>query len=198
MRDAKRFLGSHIPTISAAHEQHLQYVKRRKTSSLPPVMENIEAIARLEQEFLEDRTLPERIGDTIGAFVGTMTFVLLHVAWFIVWLLINSGVIPGVQPFDPFPFILLSVSVSMEAVLLTTFVLMKQNRMSKRAEQRDQLNLQIDMLSEREITKALQMLTAICDRLGMPEHSNEQELKLMSEHTAVETLAQELRRKIPE
>jgi uncharacterized membrane protein len=165
---------------------------------LPPVMENIEAIARLEHEFLGDRNLADRIGDTVGAFVGTMTFVIIHVVWFTTWLLINSGMIPGVGPFDPFPFILLSVMVSVEGVLLTTFVLMKQNRMSKRAEQRNQLNLQIDMLSEREITKMLQMLTSVCDHMGLRHHAAEEEVQQLSQHTAVDMLAEELRKKMPD
>jgi uncharacterized membrane protein len=162
------------------------------------VLENIETIARLEHEFLEDRSLADRIGDAAGAFVGTMTFVILHVVWFAGWLLVNTGMFPGIQPFDPYPFILLSVMVSMEAVLLTTFVLMKQNRMSKRAEQRNQLNLQIDMLSEREITKILQMVTSICDRMGLTHHGDEAEVQHLSEHTAVDMLADELRKKMPD
>ena len=93
---------------------------------------------------------------------------------------------------------LLSLCVSLEAVLLTTFVLMKQNRMSKRADQRNQLTLQVDMLAERETTKALQMLRAICERLGIEEQAREPETKQLSEETAVETLARELKRKIPE
>ncbi len=164
----------------------------------PTARENIETIAKLEQKFLRERTPVERLGDAMGAFVGTMAFVLLHLAGFVLWFVINLGLIPHVRPFDPFPFVLLSVTVSIEAVLLTTFVLMKQNSMSKRAEQRNQLNLQIDMLSEREVTRIIQMLALICERLGMTETAHEPETERLSEETAVDLLAEELKRKIPE
>src|SRR6266496_6694946 len=108
------------------------------TRPLPTAVENIETVVKLEQHFLEERTLIDRMGDAIGAFVGTMMFVLVHGVIFLLWVLINVGLIPGIPAFDPFPFMLLAMAVSLEGVLLTTFVLMKQNRMSKRAEQRDQ------------------------------------------------------------
>jgi len=83
-------------------------------------------------------------------------------------------------------------------VLLTTFVLMKQNRMSKRAELRDQLNLQIDLLAEREITKILQMLRHVCARLGLEADAEAPEIEELAENTAVESLAEDLKDKIPE
>ncbi len=165
---------------------------------LPTAVENIETIARLEQQFLEERSLIDRIADAVGTFVGTMAFVGLHVLLFVSWILINGGFMPGIQPFDPFPFMFLSMSVPMEGVLLTTFVLMKQNRMSKRADQRNQLNLQVDMLSEREITKILQMVSRIAHKVGLEEICDEQEVREMAEHTAVELLAKELKDRIPE
>jgi uncharacterized membrane protein len=171
---------------------------RSRTRPLPPVLENIETIARLEMEFLEKRTPLERVGDAVGAFVGTMWFVALHLVWFIAWVLINTRLIPFIRPFDPFPFMFLSMTVSMEGVLLTTFVLMKQNRMSKRADQRNQLNLQVDMLSEREVTKILQMLAAVCEHMGLQQTAHEPEVRQMSQHTAVDLLANELKKKIPD
>lgn len=165
---------------------------------LPTEEKNINTVAHLERQFLEERTPVERLGDAIGSFVGTMTFVALHALWFAAWFVINVGLVPSIRPFDPYPFILLSVCVSVEAVLLTTFVLMKQNRMSKRADQRNQLALQVEMLAEREATKTLQMLRAICEHLGLEEQAREPETKQLSEETAVDMLARELKRKIPE
>jgi uncharacterized membrane protein len=165
---------------------------------LPTALENIETIAKFEQECLEERTLLERIGDAIGGFVGTMQFVFLHALWFAVWIAVNLRLIPGVPAFDPYPFMFLSMSVSLEGVLLTTFVLMKQNRMSKRSEIRNQLNLQIDLLAEREATKMLQMLRAICDRMGLESESQQAEVKQLAEDTSVHMLAQELKKKMPE
>ncbi len=165
---------------------------------MPTALENIETVARLEQEFLERRTLIDRVGDAVGAFVGTMTFVVLHVVIFFVWIAVNLRLIPGIPAFDPYPFLLLGMVVSIEGVLLTTFVLMKQSRMSLRADRRNQLNLQIDMLSEREITKMLQMLTQMCAQMGLQETAYDQEVRELSENTAVDMLADELNKKIPD
>lgn len=87
-----------------------------------------------------------------GDFSGSVGFVFLHVVWFIAWFLINTGVIPGMKRFDPYPFILLAMVVSVEGVLLSTFVLMKQNRMQRQSDTRDHINLQIDLLAEKEVT----------------------------------------------
>src|SRR3954452_13112612 len=150
----------------------------------PPqsAQQNIETIARLETQFLEERNFAERLGDAVGSFVGTIWFVAIHVAWFTTWILINTGLIPAIPKFDPFPFIFLSMAVSVEGVLLTTFVLMKQNRMAKRADIRDQLNLQVDLLAEKEITKMLQMLRAMADHMGLEQEAQEPEAKELSEN----------------
>src|SRR5512141_2585190 len=123
---------------------------------------NIETVANLEQESLRERSLSERISDAIAGFAGTLAFFVLHILWFVGWALINSGRFGSVRPFDPYPYPFLTMAVSLEAVLVSTSVLIKQNRMSRRAEQRSHLNLQIDLLSERELTKLLQMQRMIC------------------------------------
>ncbi len=163
-----------------------------------PTERNIETVARLENQFLEERTPVEKVSDAIGSFVGTIWFVLIHAVWFSTWFAINTGLVRGIRPFDPFPFIFLSMAVSVEGVLLTTFVLMKQNRMAKRADLRDQLNLQIDLLAEKEVTKILQLLRSMADRMGLEGEAEEPEVKELSQNTAVESLARELRDKIPE
>ncbi len=119
-----------------------------------------------------------------------MSFVALHVLWFTLWFLVNTGVLPWVRRFDPYPFILLAMIVSVEGVLLSTFVLMKQNRMQRRSDIRDQLNLQIDLLSEKEITKTLQLLRAICRHLDIAEAELDPELIEMANTTSVNTLAE--------
>jgi uncharacterized membrane protein len=159
--------------------------------------ENIEAVARLEQQFLNQRSWTERLGDAIADFVGTMTFILMHLLGFCLWFVINSGIV-GISPFDPYPYVLLTMVVSMEGVLLATFVLMKQNRMSRRADQRNHLNLQIDLLAEKEITKILQLQQAMCRHFQIDNGGADGELQELAEHTAVEGLAEELERKMPE
>ena len=164
----------------------------------PPkaAQENILAVAKLEQEFLAQRTLLERIADAIAGFVGSMPFVCLHLLWFAAWGAVNLGWFPVVTPFDPWPFILLALIVSCEGVLLSTFVLMKQNRMSLAADKRAHLNLQIDLLAEKEITKILQMQRLLCARLGVEEVLEDREVTDLSRETAVETLAEELHERL--
>jgi uncharacterized membrane protein len=172
----------------------------KKSSSLDPacnaIKENIDAIVRLEESFVQRRRLPERIADLIGNFAGSFVFVVLHVVFYGVWILINLGLIPPLARFDPFPFMLLNVLVSLEAIFLATFVLIKQNRMSKRADQRAHLDLQINLLAEREMTLMLQMLQRICTRLGV--RMQDQEIEDLAAETSVEALAQQLQEKLPE
>ena len=157
---------------------------------------NIETVARLEQEFLEQRTTTDRVGDAITGFAGTMKFVILHIIVLTGWFIVNSGVVSFIQPFDPFPYVLMTMMVSLEGVLLATFILMKQNRMSRRADQRDHLNLQIDLLAEKEITKILQLQRQLCQHFGIAA-ANDAEGVAMSQHTVVEDLARELEKKLP-
>src|SRR5690348_2332449 len=115
------------------------------------IRENIDIIARLEAEFENRRTAADRIADSIGSFTCSMTFVVVHALIIAAWILINSGVIPVVRPWDPFPYMLLASAVSIEAIFLSTFVLIKQSRMSRRADERGHLDLQINLLAEREM-----------------------------------------------
>lgn len=159
----------------------------------PSAQANINAIVALEEQALKHRSFADRISDSIANFVGSVTFVVFHLAWFGVWVGLNVGF----WKFDPYPFALLCMLVSLEGVLLSTFVLIKQNRMSQRADQRSHLDLQINLLAEKEVTKLLQMQQLICRHLGIREVDADQEIAELSDVTAVENLAQELSQKIP-
>ena len=156
------------------------------------IRENIETIARLEEEFKRKRTLPDRVADRIGDFSGTMTFVVVHAILFAVWIGLNLGMVPGIRPWDKYPFMLLGLAVSLEAIFLSTFVLIKQSRMSRRADERAHLDLQINLLSEREMTLVLQMLQAVCARLDVA--APHKEVRELAEETRVEAVANELER----
>ncbi len=160
------------------------------------IRENIEAIARMEEAFIRNRTLADRVADIIANFSGSLTFVFLHVALYALWILLNLGVVPGLKPFDPFPFLLLSMTVSLEAIFLSTFVLIKQNRMSRRADQRAHLDLQINLLAEREMTVVLQILQRISTRLGVPLKGRR--IEELVQETSVEHLVSELQQKLPD
>lgn len=161
------------------------------------VTSNIRSVSEMESALEEHRRIVDRIADTIGTFSGSMAFVALHVVWFLFWFLANTGLIPGVPRFDPFPFILLAMIVSVEGVLLSTFVLMKQNRMQQRIDIRDQLNLQIDLLAEKEVTKSLEMLRAICRRLDIDEAEFGAELHEMANVTSVDMVAKRVQSDLP-
>jgi uncharacterized membrane protein len=163
-----------------------------------PAQRNIETIVKMEEEFLQQRSAAARIVDAAVDGVGTMPSFLLHLAAFVGWLVLNSGVVPAVRPWDPFPFILLTMFVSMEGVILALFVLMKQNRMSRRAEEREHLHLQVNLLAEKEITTMLQLQQHMISHFGIPAPPREAEVRQLAEETAVENLASELREKLPD
>jgi uncharacterized membrane protein len=161
------------------------------------VRDNIQTIIRLEEEQNRERSLGDRIGDAIGTFAGTVTFVVLHLALFACWAVAGTGAF-GLPKFDPYPFPLLCMIVSMEGVLLSTFVLIKQNRMSTRADRRNHLDLQVNLLTEKEVTKVIQMLGVISAHLGVEAQAVDAETRELGRVTAVGELAHELKATLPE
>jgi uncharacterized membrane protein len=127
---------------------------------------NIRTITRLRQEVARQRGMQDRVADAITSFAGRMTFLYLHVLWFGTWIALNSGRF-GMRPFDPFPYGFLTMCVSLEAIFLATLVLISQNRLGAESERRADLGLQIGLLAEHELTRALHMLDAIQDKLGI-------------------------------
>lgn len=166
--------------------------------ALNPTKFNIEAIAKLEHEALHRRTLTERVSDAIVKFIGSVVFLVLQVLLVLAWTAINLGLIPNVKAFDPFPYGILALVVSSESVVLTIFVLISQNRMTRQAEKRSHLDLQVGMLAEQELTTMLQMQQKICERLGIDVESAKHELRGFSDATDVSKLASELEDKLPD
>lgn len=169
----------------------MHWFRKRKPSLNSQAQRNIESVAQLEQSLRRDRTILGRVSDAVTNFVGSILFVIAHVILFVVWFVVNSSLGMGPDAFDVYPFQLLNLALAVEAVLLSTFVLMSQNRQSAHAEQWAHIGLQVNILAEQEATKMLQMLRAICDRLGM-DQANDKVLKEMIETTQVELLAKEL------
>src|SRR3984893_11985297 len=163
-----------------------------------PTQFNIAAIAKLEEEALGRRTRTERQSDTIVRFIGSPKFLLLHIILVATWITANLNWIPGVKPFDPFPFGILALFVSSESVFLTIFVLISQNRMARQAERRSHLDLQVGMLAEQELTMMLQMLQKLCEHTGVDVKSATDQVQGFSETTDVHKLASELEEKLPE
>lgn len=161
-----------------------------------PAQRNVALIATLEEEALHRRSTGERISDALTKRTGTLGFVVLQVLGVISWCVINLNLLPGVTPFDPFPFGILSLIVSAEGVVLATFVLMSQNRMSRQADRRAHLDLQITLLAEQEMTGVLHMLHAICAHFHL-QASGQEETQQLMEKTDVQELVSELKEKLP-
>jgi uncharacterized membrane protein len=171
---------------------------RRITDTVHATEFNIAAIARLEADALRGRNWTERASDAITNFAGSFVFLALHLTFIGVWMSANLGLVRGVTPFDPFPFGVLSVAVSSEAVFLTIFVLISQNRMARQAERRAHLDLQVGMLAEQELTTVLQMQQKICQHLGVNVLDEKKEVRDFAKATDVHELARELEQKLPE
>jgi uncharacterized membrane protein len=159
--------------------------------------QNIETIAKLEHAELEQRSSSEKISEAFTRFMGSLTFVVLHLVGMAIWFSWNLGAF-GLEPFDPFPFGIFTLIVSTEGVILAIFVLISQNRMSRLSNQRAHLNLQISLLAEQETTKILQRLKTIADHLDIRETEKDEEIERLSQSTHLEVLAEELKRSLPE
>ena len=153
---------------------------------------NIRTIIHLRQKAASARSLQDRIADAITSFSGRMVFVYVHIVWFGVWIVLNTGRF-GVRPFDPFPYGLLTMVVSLEAIFLSALVLISQNRLSEEAEHRADLDLQIGLLTEHELTRVLQMLDAIQDKMGI-EDDEDSELADLEMETRPEDVLAEIAR----
>lgn len=131
------------------------------------IRKNISAISDMQRRDVAARKPDERISDLITRFSGSTLFVFLHIIWFGLWILLNIGLIhlPYISEFDPFPFGLLTMIVSLEAIFLSTFVLISQNRMSALSEKRAELDLQVNMLAEQKAAKTLELLEHIAQQL---------------------------------
>lgn len=128
---------------------------------------NIRALLEVRREHERRMSAEDRIAEAITGFAGSMRFVYAHLMLFGGWLLLNLGVVPGIRPWDPFPFVMLAMFASVEAIFLSTFVLISQNRMSVLSERRADLDLQISLLAEHEVTRLVQMMDALCQHLGV-------------------------------
>lgn len=151
--------------------------------------QNVQTILELERAAKEERTRSDRVAEVIANFCGSMVFVWVHVVWFSGWILLN--IIPGAPHIDPFPFTFLTLVVSLEAIFLSTFILISQNHDARISERRNHLDLQVDLLSEQENTQMIAMLRAIAEKLDI-DLSQDPRLEALSEHVEPQKLAKQL------
>jgi uncharacterized membrane protein len=120
------------------------------------------------------RSLFEKTADSLTSKFGSIWFLVLNAVWFIIWILINTKHIPGIEPFDPFPFSLLTMVVSLEAILLSVVVLISQARESKISSLRSEIDTRIDIVAEEEITKLIEMVAKLMRKQGIDTSKDKQ------------------------
>ena len=160
------------------------------------IREHIEMIARHEQEFYSKRPPAERLGDIVARFAGNFSFVIIHVLIFGFWMAVNVLSLGRIRHFDPFPFSLLSTLVGIEAILLASFILMRQSGLAKRADERDHLMLQVLLLTEREVSAIVKMNQEIANRLGLRALSEDEDIQEMAKPTPIETVAETIQQNL--
>jgi uncharacterized membrane protein len=168
-----------------------------RAESVHAVTENVQRISDLEAAARRELTRSERASKAVTDFAGSLRFVVLHIFAFGGWALWNT-LLPQWLRFDPYPFGLMTMLVSLEGVFLATFVLITQNRIMMHTERRDHLGLQVSLLTEQELTMALRMLRHLCDRAGIPpETRQEQRVEDLMQETNVYQVMKELDAELP-
>ena len=124
-------------------------------------------VKSLKAKIDAERSATEKIADFLTGHIGTMSFLIINALWFGTWIMLNTGIIEGITPFDPFPFGLLTMIVSLEAIILAVIVLISQNRTAKIDDLREEITLQIDAISEEEITKIIKLQMMILKKHGV-------------------------------
>jgi uncharacterized membrane protein len=161
------------------------------------LQEHIDIVLRHEEDFLARRTRAERLGDLLGSFVGSLTFIGVHLVWFASWILLNTLHIAGFPHFDPPPFSLLDILVAIEAIFLASFIVMRQARMSRRSDERDHLLLQVLILVEKEVTAVLQLERQIAAKAGLPKLATDAEIAQLSQKTSIDEVANTIKESLP-
>ena len=155
---------------------------------------NVQVVQKLEEAAKQERTASDRLATVVANFCGSMKFVWVHVIWFSGW--IGFNMFPGVTHIDPFPFTFLTLVVSLEAIFLSTFILISQNHDTRISERRNQLDLQINLLSEQENTKMLTILQAIAEKVGA--QIEDREMALLAQDTELEKVVEHIQQNEPQ
>ena len=150
----------------------------------------------MEKRTHDARSRMDLLSGTITNLAGSGKAIVIHLFWFALWILVNVHALRAIPVFDPFPFSFLTMVVSLEAIFLTLFVLISQNRMSEEADRRARLDLEINILAERETTMILRMLKEISGHLKVDSRSRS-ELEELLEETRIDELAEKLDEALP-
>ncbi|MCW5940807.1 MAG: DUF1003 domain-containing protein [Fimbriimonadaceae bacterium] len=156
-------------TAQRAQKLHEELLRQSNAELAGVIERNIDIIELLRRHGAAARSRQERFADTMTAWSGSMAFLYAHALWFGLWVVTNLGWVPGLAPFDPFPFGLLTMIVSLEAIFLSTIVLVSQNRQAILNERQADLDLQIDLLAEYEVTRMLRLVDKMAEKMGIED-----------------------------
>jgi uncharacterized membrane protein len=175
--------------MSQAEKSHKASSYRSPRGVADLTRQNVEAMHKLEELALTNRSRADRMAATVANFCGRMAFVWVHVAIFLCWIAFNT--LPGVHHFDPYPFTFLTLVVSLEAIFLSSFILISQNYEMRVSERRNQLDLQINLLAEQENTKILQLLERVAKQVGAT-CDDDPEIRALEQATRPDKLARQI------
>jgi uncharacterized membrane protein len=184
----------------ASKQGTIHFEVQSETHKMPEkdqVRRHIDLIAKHELEFLARRTRTERIGDSIAGFVGNLAFIAIHALLFAGWIAMNTQQNAYIRRFDPAPFSLLGTILAFEAILLASFILMRQTRMNRRDDERNHLMLQILLMTEKEITAVLGIDRQIAKQSGIENVANSTEITELSQRTSIDDMAQTIKENLP-
>ncbi|WP_075293226.1 DUF1003 domain-containing protein [Pararhizobium arenae] len=171
--------------------------KKQETAAaetIPKILDhNISTLTSRRSEEERNLELQERVSLAVTRFAGSMTFVYLHAVLFGLWIAINKGWLSFLPAWDP-TLVVLAMAASVEAIFITTFVLISQNRMAAEDDKRADLSLQIALLNEHETTKLIGMVSAIADKLGVKNAMGSEELGEIKRSISPEAVLEEIER----
>jgi uncharacterized membrane protein len=171
------------------------FARITKPSPKPPgmgsvLLRNIDMLKSRRDQEEAAASFQERLAAVITRFTGSMAFVYLHLVLFGSWIVVNLGLLSSIPKFDP-SFVILAMMASVEAIFLSTFVLISQNRMAAAADKRADLDLQINLLAEHEVTKLITMVSAITDHLNIKTNIDT-EIEELKQDVAPEAVLDEI------
>jgi uncharacterized membrane protein len=150
---------------------------------------NVRTVRELEELAVAEPSFADRTASFVARFAGSIHFVWIHAVLVVAWIVVNS--VPGLPHWDPYPFILLTMWASLEAIFIASFILIAQNYAMRLSERRDKLGLQVNLLAEQETTKSLNLLEAIARKVGA-QCGDDPEVAALAEATRLETLARQI------
>ena len=159
------------------------------------VERNIKALLKRKQEEDRGRKAEDKVADAITRFAGSMPYVYIHIAIYGTWAIWNLGWL-GIAPFDP-TFVVLAMIASVEAIFLSTFVLISQNRMAAQADKRAELDLQVSLLAEHEVTQLIKLVRAMARKMEVQE-SQDPEIDELAKNVAPEKVMDTMEKQLEE